>query len=459
MFYTHDGRTVRRFAFGLTLLSLMTLSVTAWILSNVRRERELVDQLTAHLPRSDLQDAEELSGDLQLQSSLSVLLVLNIVATGVAFALVVRGYLSSERSLQNAKVLSNDILASMDEAVMTTDKHGIVTSLNPSGCELLNRHDDLLGWHLREIDPQHQSLSQLFSETESTQRPTRDRDYKVVREGQDRTLRAGCTMLQDRDANQIGTVIHVRDVTEKELMETRLRRMERNIGLDSLAAGLQHEIRNPLSALSLHIQLLSERLEPELADPEIAEFLDVLQTEVHRVSDVLDGFGNYASVDNVGRMPINIGQSIEKLIRLLRPEAAAKSITLVLEADKAELPDLLADSARLEQVLLNLALNGLASMPNGGTLRFEVLRYPSTLESSEHCGVQINVVDTGSGIPADVQSKIFDPYFTTRANGTGMGLAFCDKIIRQHHGTLDFTTNDSGTKFSVRIPMETKESR
>ncbi|HQX49825.1 MAG TPA: ATP-binding protein, partial [Planctomycetaceae bacterium] len=243
----------------------------------------------------------------------------------------------------------------------------------------------------------------------------------------------------------------VRDVTQRALLEERLRRMERYIGLGSLAAGLQHEIKNPLSALSLHIQLLRERLAIDLPHPEVNEMLDILHTEVNRISNVLDGFRNYTSVNELGRTPVVMGPLIEKLVRLLRPQAESQKIGIVVRLPAKPLGTVLADSGQLEQVLLNLALNGIAAMPDGGTLTFAVTRKDET--------IRIDVIDTGHGIPVDVRSQIFDPYFTTRPEGTGMGLALCYKIVQQHGGSIDFRTgedrgNQHGTEFTVLLPRE-----
>ena len=439
-----DGRDVRRFAVGLAVLTLITSSVTAWTLSNVRREKEIVDRLIQHLPASDLQVANELSGDLNQQGSLSALLVLNMLVTAIAFGLVVRGYMTSERSLRDVKVLATDILASMDAGVITTTTDAVITSLNPRGRELLGLTGDGVGTRLADIDPQHKLLDEFCSEINTTHHPIRDRDYHVTANGHGQTLRAGCTRLHNRQDQQIGIVMHVRDVTEKALMEDRLRRMERYMGLGSLAAGLQHEIKNPLSALSLHIQLLCERLSKQSFDAEVEELLDIVNTEVARIINVLDGFRSFASVTTLGCSPVDVASLIENLVRLLRPQAEKQNVSIRVSVPAEKLGMINADATRLEQVFLNLALNGLTAMPDGGTLTFEL----STREDF----LRIDVSDTGTGIPAEIQSQIFDPYFTTRDEGTGMGLALCDKFIRQHDGNIDFETSPSGTCFSVFLP-------
>lgn len=444
MIETNDSPRFKQLAFALGILSLFALVVTAWVLLNVRHEQAIVNQLVSHLQGKDLQVANELSSELGLQNSLSLLLGLNLIAAAIAFSFLVRGYFSSERNLEDVKVLSADILASMDAGVITTDMTGRVISINPRGRELVGLSTDNKVQNIKQLGPEHALLATVCEEMSKYHHPIRDRDYRAQRDGHSVALRAGCTMLRDRYKEEIGMVIHVRDVTEKALMEERLRRMERYMGLGSLAAGLQHEIKNPLSALSLHIQLLCERLQKETGDQEVNAILEVLNTEVKRISGVLDGFRNYASIHEIGRAPVDVSVMIEKLVRLLRPDAEQKKIKLIVEPLKNVSGLVQADAAQLEQVLLNLALNAFAAMPQGGTLHFKV----SDLEGK----LSVNISDTGNGIPPEIQSRIFDPYFTTRSDGTGMGLALCDKIVRQHDGSIDFETSPRGTTFTVTLP-------
>ena len=447
MIETDDGPRFKHFAFSLGVLSLFALIVTAWVLLNVRNEQAIVTSLINHLQGNDLQVANELSSELGLQKSLSLVLVLNVVAAAIAFSFLVRGYFSSERNLEDARVLSADILASMDAGVITTDMSGRIISINPRGRELVGLKTDNQVQNIKKLGSEHALLISICEEMSKYHHPIRDRDYRTLRDGHMVAQRAGCTMLRNRRKEEIGMVIHVRDVTEKVLMEERLRRMERYMGLGSLAAGLQHEIKNPLSALSLHIQLLCERLQKETEDQEVNEILEVLNTEVNRISGVLDGFRNYASIHEIGRAPVDVSVMIDKLVRLLRPDAEQKKIKIIIEPQRKISGSIQADAAQLEQVLLNLALNAIAAMPKGGILRFNV--------SDKEGKLRIDISDTGNGVPLEIQSRIFDPYFTTRSDGTGMGLALCDKIVRQHDGSIDFETSPTGTTFTVLLPNET----
>lgn len=454
MFDVHEnpiGRSMRRLAFALATLGVISLAMTILITLDVRREQEIVSRIVRHLPQSDLEAARELSGSLRLNGRLGILMVLNVLGTAVALGLVLRGYLHSEQTLRDVKVLATDIIASMDAAVITTDRHGMMTSVNVGARERIGLDSSSVGKLLSEIAPAHALLASICAEVNRTHQTIRDRDYCVTRDGHKHTHRISCTILRNQQKEEIGTVVYVRDVTEKALLEERLRRMERYMGLGSLAAGLQHEIKNPLSALMLHIQLLQERLAQDAMQPDVKEMLDILQAEVHRISRVLDGFRNYATVNEAGKSPVRITDLIEKLVRLLRPQADSHRVEIRVELPPDSVGALQADEAQLEQVLLNLALNGIAAMPKGGTLTFSVTR--------EDGFVRIDVSDTGIGIPPEIRSKIFDPYFTTRPEGTGMGLALCFKYVQQNGGTIDFRTGEErggrpGTEFTVLLPVD-----
>lgn len=451
MFHVYETRVSRGFQLaigGLALLSLTGLVVTLWILVDFQHEQEIVARIIRDLPDSDLAVARELAGELRFQSQLSILLFLNIIATGIASVLLVRAYLNSERSLREVKVLASDVLASMDQGVLTTDRDEVITSINPRGRELLGLEEPVIDRPLSDVGIEHTLLCVICSHVNAHHSPVRDCDYTVNRDGLEQTLRAGCSLLRNERQEELGTVIHIRDVTERALMEQRLRRMERYAGLGSLASGLQHEIKNPLSALSLHVQLLDEALVSQSTSEEIDEMLEVIRTEITRLTSVLEGFRDYASMSEPGRSRVDLVALINKLVRFIRPQAEQHQVKLEWNIPQEKPPEILADSANIDQVLLNLALNALQAMPQGGTLSIGL--------KQEGEWLRISMTDTGKGIPPELRERIFDPYFTTRHEGTGMGLALCEKIIRQHDGTIDFTTGAGGTTFSVLLPINGK---
>lgn len=438
------------FAVAWAGLSAIALVLTAWILYDLQLEQAALARLIKNVPQGEMTAAVDLANDLRLQHRLLVLLVLNIFGTAIAFSFLVRAYWTSQQSLRDAKVLAADIRASIDTAIITTDRAGNITSVNPQGYALIELKPDCLGKPMREVGASHQLLNQMCEEVLTKHANIRNQDYSITYRGNRRTLRAGCALLRDQRQQEIGTVVHVADITENALIEERMRRMERYMGLGSLAAGLQHEIRNPLSAVSLHIQLLREQLAGTSAEnAEVQEVLDVLQQETARINAVLDGFGNYASMQPASFSPVNLPSLIEKLVRLLRPQAAQQNVAIDVLLPSSPSEKIQGDSVRLEQVLLNLALNGLAAMPAGGrlTIRFEM----------SNDGACIAISDTGQGIPEAAHDCLFDPYFTTRPHGTGMGLAVCEKIVRQHDGNIDFATSPNGTEFFITLPRGVAE--
>ncbi len=164
---------------------------------------------------------------------------------------------------------------------------------------------------------------------------------------------------------------------------------------------------------------MKEKFAEESTNPEIDEMLDVVQAEAKRLNEVLESFDRYASLVAQGKREVDLVALLDKLTRFLRPQAESNGITIRLAADPQRPATINADSVQLKQVFLNLALNAFAAMPAGGVLKIQIAH------ASE--GFQIDVSDTGTGIPEEVQPRIFDPYFTTRSDGTGMGLAILRK--------------------------------
>jgi signal transduction histidine kinase len=216
---------------------------------------------------------------------------------------------------------------------------------------------------------------------------------------------------------------------------------------------LHHEIKNPLAALSLHVQLLEEQLENPGDEDEIHQMLHVIKTEVTRVGSVLEGFRDFASVGRLHRERVDIHELIDQQARLIRPRALQLGVELGVMPSETTLHSLFVDRVRIEQVLLNLLINALQAMPDGGTL---TVRSAATMFSGKE-GIRVRVIDTGTGVPESARSHLFDPYFTTKSDGIGMGLALSDKIVRQHGGRLDFSTSDKGTTFEMLLPIDASD--
>ena len=167
--------------------------------------------------------------------------------------------------------------------------------------------------------------------------------------------------------------------------------------------------------------------------------------EVSRIGGVLEGFRDFASIDRLNIGPIDLLELIKRQVELVRPKAQQQQVTINIQVPAHDLPSIIADQVRLEQVLLNLLLNALEAMPGGGSVTIKTFRSGEV--------IRVEVADTGVGIPDELHDKVFDAYFTTKGSGSGLGLAICDKIMRQHDGSLTFRSTSKGTTFEMVLPI------
>lgn len=444
MFQTHstgNDKLYRRAVIGLSLFSCAALLVTVWMMVDFLREQAIVEGLIRRLPADAKSTGEFLAGELRWQFRLTILVILNVMVTAIAIILLGRAYGASQTSLRDVKALACDVLSSMEQGVITTDLHGQVTSINRRGAELLGADLSILEQPLEALG--HPALAAIHQQWLEGRGQTVVRETLIHNRGTPLTLRVTCQALSDPDGNEVGSVIGLLDITVRKLIEDRMRRMERYMGLGSLAGGLQHEIKNPLTALSLHVQLLEEQLAGMTPDEEVRRMLAVIRTEVARIGGVLEAFRDFASIDKLELQQVDLCELIWRQIDLVRPQAARQGVTLRGRCP-ADPVFATIDCGRFEQVLLNLMLNALEAMPNGGEL--------SISAALDGPMARVEISDTGGGIPENLQDKILDPYFTTKSHGTGLGLAFCEKIIRQHDGALDFHSSPAGTTFSLTVP-------
>lgn len=255
-----------------------------------------------------------------------------------------------------------------------------------------------------------------------------------------------------------GTLIQIEDVTDARNQQTLLRRMESLASLTNLAASVAHEIKNPLGAISIHIQLIQKALKRAregdgmLPDEKFVEkYLDVVNEEIDRLNRIIVDFLFAVRPIQAKLEPVNPNEIINSLMDFMRPEFEKADVELKLELlDKP--PNLMLDVALFKQVIMNLAQNAVAAMKTGGILGI------NTQIKNEH--FIITVADTGEGMDEQTCSRIFEPYFTTKANGTGLGLTMVYKIIKESAGEIDVRSfPGEGTIFTISLPIPQKERR
>jgi signal transduction histidine kinase len=261
-----------------------------------------------------------------------------------------------------------------------------------------------------------------------------------------RSLLASLHPLKRGDGN-LGVVIIMKDLRQIRRAEMRVRSIERLNMLARLAASVAHEIRNPLNAIVINLEVLKNTIEqlPPKSLEKANDYVKILSEELKRLSNSLDNFLGLANPIEAVRSNVEINQILMGAMALMRHQAEQNGIEIQEELDGSTIY-VEGNADQLKQAFLNLILNAIEAMPAGGQLHVRTRKSPGL-------GI-IEIEDTGIGIPEEIQDDIFDFYFTTKEKGTGLGLPIVARIVEFHRGSIDFETiEDEGTKFTVEIPL------
>jgi signal transduction histidine kinase len=220
---------------------------------------------------------------------------------------------------------------------------------------------------------------------------------------------------------------------------------KRVTALGRLTAGVAHEVKNPLNAMTIHLELLRQKLDGGRPAADVRAHADVIGQEIRRLDAVVQGFLKFARPEDMRIERVEVATLAADVTRTMRPQAEAARVSVdASAADPALAVD--ADPTMLRQALMNLAVNAVQAMPHGGSLRF-------VCEVGSNGRVLIRVRDTGQGIPADQLARIFDLYFTTKRGGSGIGLSMVFRTVQLHNGDIDVeSTPGAGTTFTISLP-------
>jgi two-component system sensor histidine kinase HydH len=236
----------------------------------------------------------------------------------------------------------------------------------------------------------------------------------------------------------------LRDLGEVRRLQEEIHRKEKLAAIGSLAAGVAHEIRNPLSSIKGLAAYFGNKFEEGSEDKQAAE---VMSQEVDRLNRVISELLDFARPSELNLKPADINEVIEHSLRLVQQDSKTRNIEVRWSGSK-EIPSVLLDPDRFSQSLLNLYLNAIQAMEQGG-----VLSVKSSL--GPYNDIEVEVADTGTGIDPDDLDEIFDPYYTTKPSGTGLGLAIVYKIIEAHGGQIKVrSTPGKGTAFTISVPIQ-----
>ena len=381
--------------------------------------------------------AQERRGRQQVALLVLLLLLLGAVGAG---AVTVRQNLALLGDAYNRiQTYSSRILAQMADAVVATDPSGRIEVCNGAAAQLLGLDGAAVrGEDLRRVWP-HQIAGRALAGEEFVGHTCSFADTA----GKEWTLAVSCSQVRDPDGAVATVVLVIQDLSEKVAMEADLRRRDRLSSMGALAAGVAHEVRNPLNAIGVIVQRLRREFSPSRDGGEYAQLTGVVADEVKRVNRIVEQFLELARPPALQKRRANLDELLERAAATIEPQVAAAG--LALERDFSGLGAVEVDADQLQQALLNLLRNAVEAMAAG------TIRLAAQLLDDDR--VEIAVADSGPGIPPDELERVFDPYFTTRAEGTGLGLSLVHRIVSEHGGRIEVhSAPGEGTRFTIQLP-------
>lgn len=352
--------------------------------------------------------------------------------------------------LYSQVVLANDyvenILGTIDSAVIAVDRTGAVTRFNPAAERLTGLPSaHMKGRSLRDLP---RPISELLEATssDSNHRPqvetmiTDDTHYRIV------PIMCSVSPLLDHNGSVLGTVAIISDLTGLKRLEAEKREVERLASIGAMASGIAHEIKNPLVAIKTFAELLPERFSEEDFR---GDFSKVAIREIERIDDLVARLRGLAMPPQQAFMPLDLKTPLEETLALLRGQLEQRQISLRLDIDE-DLPLVAGNSSQLKQLLLNLCVNAIEASEQRGKLYIRV----HTRQTLSGGTVAVEITDAGPGIPEDLLSSIFEPFVTTKPQGSGLGLSICRRIAHAHRATIHAQNNPSGAgvTFTVEFP-------
>ena len=359
--------------------------------------------------------------------------------------------------IQHLQEYLTKLLTTMSDGLMTVDVHGRIRTMNPAAADLL---------HLTEISPgsghlPHQSLASFPALQKIIDRintHTEDHDVWEIQidvDGRSRTLLVSASILSSAEGRTEEIVLNLHDVTERKKLEASVRQAERLAALGTLAAGMAHEIRNPLSSIMTFVQLLPRKVDQKNF---LEKFQRTVPRELNRINELVEDLLDLARVPKFEFRKTSLRAMLLQTVESLEQELELSRIACRLHIAE-DLPSITADANQLAKAFANLTRNAIQSMPDGGELDITAaLSEPHDNQrhrSADFSGeVLIVFQDSGSGILPEDLSNIFNPFFTTKSKGTGLGLAITHKVISEHDGHIGVESRpDSGSRFIVRLPV------
>ncbi|NQT29499.1 MAG: GAF domain-containing protein [Candidatus Saganbacteria bacterium] len=349
----------------------------------------------------------------------------------------------------NMKDYNEEILQSMVSGVLTVDNKGRIVTYNHMAEKITGRHlPEVLSKTCEEIWGKRAMISNIIHNTLKQDKCYVNFESSIA--SPERGLvpvSFSSTILFDHQRKKMGALLTIQDISEVKELEGKVRQADKLGALATMAAGMAHEIKNPLSSMKVLSQLLPKKID----DPEYRSKLsEIFPKEINRIDRIVDSLLGFARATALTFEKTDINDVIEENLTYFEGQAKASDIKII--SKYGELPEIEVDRGQISQVFSNLVLNALQAMPNGGELTVK------TFAGKEIEGIlqniKIEISDTGHGISKDMVKKLFDPFFTTKYGGTGLGLTITHSIVDGHKGYIDVESKPGqGTAFTTTLPV------
>jgi signal transduction histidine kinase len=342
------------------------------------------------------------------------------------------------------------LLQDLEDAVFIFNRDRRLIFASGSVEKFLGRQRaDLVGGSISEIFPPTTTLGLLIAQASQTGRALRNRRVPVNAAEQDPALAIVLLSIDFLEALPgstgagPGILVRLRDPEAQRKIGRELQTADRMAAISRVSGGVAHEVKNPLNAILLHVEVARAKL--SRGDTEISQQMEIISREILRLDRVVKTFLDFTRPVELKLGNVAFGELLGEIVDLARPQADVRQIRIVVD-ERADGAEIRVDRDLLKQAVLNVVVNAIEAMPEGGELRFE--------SAAAEDMAEIRVSDTGPGIPSELRDKIFRLYFTTKQEGSGIGLAMTFRIVQLHDGTIDFTSEPGkGTTFSIRLPL------
>ncbi|RJQ77910.1 MAG: PAS domain-containing protein [Desulfobacteraceae bacterium] len=370
----------------------------------------------------------------------AILLVLGTAA--LFFTFVIQNYYLTDKAFNQSRDYLRLVMASMSNGILSIDAQGKIISINSSARDLLDLKDkDVKAFDLKSmIDFQSSGIGKTLAEST----PVVDKEIIYHKASRQVPLAMTISPIMDEDKKSpyTGAVITLRDLTEIKRLQEKVRRSERLAAVGELAAGVAHEVRNPLSSIRGFAQFLKHVLRER---PKEREYAELMVKEVDRIDNVVTNLLSFARPVHPEPAPTDISGMLNHTVRLVQADANLRNVTIGVVVPHG-LEKINLDGNQITQVMLNLILNALQAVDMGGDVSVEARGAGSEI-------LALSVEDDGPGIPPDELKRIFDPFYTTREKGTGLGLAIVQMIVENHGGEITVMSPVPGKRKGCRITV------